>query len=173
MPVIIEFSRCISTYSSAKFEFIIFTTCNCDIHYKSPFSFKYTALLQASTYKNEKFDIKNAGFMRPASTFFNIQLSNSRIKIYLLHFGVFRKLDFILQIILHCFHGCFYILQAIFCTECGKKGRFLMQLVWIKRFLYWHGWEKIRCWFIWFISRSFTEFLKSYFGSCSKLVIDI
>ena len=34
--------------------------------------------VQKSTYNFKKFDIKNAGFMRPAITFFNIQLSNSR-----------------------------------------------------------------------------------------------
>ena len=45
---------------------------------QNPFSFNYTTLLQTSTYKNKKFDIKNAGFMRPAITFLNIQLSNSR-----------------------------------------------------------------------------------------------
>ena len=47
----------------------------------NPFSFKHTTLLQTSTCQNEKFDIKNAGFMRPAITFLNIQLSNSRDKI--------------------------------------------------------------------------------------------
>ena len=46
---------------------------------QNPFSFNYTTLLQTSTYKNKKFDIKNAGFMRPAITFLNIQLSNSRV----------------------------------------------------------------------------------------------
>ena len=46
---------------------------------QNPFSFNYTTLLQTSTYKNKKFDIKNAGFMRPAITFLNIQLSNSRL----------------------------------------------------------------------------------------------
>ena len=46
---------------------------------QNPFSFKYTTLLQTSTYQNKKFDIKNAGFMRPAITFLNIQLSNSRL----------------------------------------------------------------------------------------------
>lgn len=45
---------------------------------QNPFSFNYTTLLQTSTYQNKKFDIKNAGFMRPAITFLNIQLSNSR-----------------------------------------------------------------------------------------------
>ena len=47
---------------------------------QNPFSFNYTTLLQTSTYQSKKFDIKNAGFMRPAITFLNIQLSNSRIK---------------------------------------------------------------------------------------------
>jgi len=46
---------------------------------QNPFSFNYTTLLQTSTYQNKKFDIKNAGFMRPAITFLNIQLSNSRL----------------------------------------------------------------------------------------------
>ena len=39
---------------------------------------KYNTLLQTSTYKNGKFDIKKAGFIRPARYFSNIQLSNSR-----------------------------------------------------------------------------------------------
>ena len=46
---------------------------------QNPFSFNYITLLQTSTYKSKKIDIKNAGFMRPAITFLNIQLSNSRI----------------------------------------------------------------------------------------------
>ncbi|MDE8700958.1 hypothetical protein PZH38_13025, partial [[Ruminococcus] lactaris] len=40
--------------------------------------FYYNTLLQTSTYKNGKFDIKKAGFIRPARYFSNIQLSNSR-----------------------------------------------------------------------------------------------
>lgn len=46
---------------------------------QNPFSFNYTTLLQTSTYQSKKIDIKNAGFMRPAITFLNIQLSNSRL----------------------------------------------------------------------------------------------
>ena len=46
---------------------------------QNPFSFNYITLLQTSTYKSKKIDIKNAGFMRPAITFLNIQLSNSRL----------------------------------------------------------------------------------------------
>ena len=45
---------------------------------QNPFSFNYITLLQTSTYQSKKIDIKNAGFMRPAITFLNIQLSNSR-----------------------------------------------------------------------------------------------
>ena len=53
---------------------------------QNPFSFNYITLLQTSTYKSKKIDIKNAGFMRPAITFLNIQLSNSRMqKVYLKH----------------------------------------------------------------------------------------
>jgi len=47
---------------------------------QNPFSFNYITLLQTSTYQSKKIDIKNAGFMRPAITFLNIQLSNSREK---------------------------------------------------------------------------------------------
>jgi len=46
---------------------------------QNPFSFNYITLLQTSTYQSKKIDIKNAGFMRPAITFLNIQLSNSRL----------------------------------------------------------------------------------------------
>ena len=45
---------------------------------QNPFSFNYITLLQTSTYQSKKIDIKNAGFMRPAITVLNIQLSNSR-----------------------------------------------------------------------------------------------
>ena len=44
---------------------------------KTPF-FYYNTLLQTSTYKNRKFDVKKAGFIRPARYFSNIQLSNFR-----------------------------------------------------------------------------------------------
>ena len=46
---------------------------------QNPLSFNYITLLQTSTYQSKKIDIKNAGFMRPAITFLNIQLSNSRL----------------------------------------------------------------------------------------------
>ena len=54
---------------------------------QNPFSFNYITLLQTSTHQNKKFDIKNAGFMRPAITFLNIQLSNSRAVFELLQAG--------------------------------------------------------------------------------------
>ena len=46
------------------------------------------------TYAEKIFDIKKAGFMRPASDFFHMQLSNSRMLVYRLHILKYDNTNF-------------------------------------------------------------------------------
>jgi len=49
-----------------------------DSYATPPYSLLYNTITENNIHKNAKFDIKKAGFIRPASTFSIIQLSNSR-----------------------------------------------------------------------------------------------
>ena len=49
-----------------------------DSYATPPYPLLYHTITENNIYKNIKFDTKKAGFTRPASTFFIIQLSNSR-----------------------------------------------------------------------------------------------
>jgi hypothetical protein len=52
-----------------------------DSYATPPYPLLYHTITENNIYKNIKFDTKKAGFTRPASTFFIIQLSNSRVEL--------------------------------------------------------------------------------------------